>query len=69
MRHPPVRNCVDGAIVSIGLPAWAGLALTGLRRLRAGFFALLLGFLQVFVPGYPLGLVHCLQFPFYTCST
>jgi len=69
MRHPPVRNRVDGAIAVIGLPARSGLALTGglrcLRCLRARFFVVLLSLLQVFVPGYPLGLIQSVRFPFF----
>ena len=66
MRHPPVRNRVDGAIAVIGLPARSGLALAGgLCCLRALFFAVLLCLLQMFVPGYSLGLIHGLRFPFF----
>ncbi|HKW22600.1 MAG TPA: hypothetical protein VJO13_14540 [Ktedonobacterales bacterium] len=66
MRHPPVRNRVDGAIAVIGLPARSGLALTGgLRCLRARFFVVLLSLLQVFVPGYSLGLIQSVRFPFF----
>src|SRR5215468_8795605 len=58
MRHPPVRNRVDGATAVTGLPARCGLALAALRRLRTSLFVLLLCFLQMFVPGYSLGLIH-----------
>jgi hypothetical protein len=66
MRHPPVRNRVDGAIAVIGLSARSGLALAGgLRRLRAHFFVVLLCLLQMFVPRYSLGLIHSNGFPFF----
>lgn len=70
MRHPPVRNRVDGAIAVIGLPARSGLALVGgLRCLRARFFVVFLCLLQMFVPGYSLGLIHSDWFPFFGSLT
>lgn len=61
MRHPPVRNRVDGALAFMGLPARSGLALAGLCCLRTGFFVLLLCLLQMLMPGDPLGLIHTVR--------
>jgi hypothetical protein len=69
MRHPPVRNRVDGAIAIMGLPARSGLTLADLCRLRLRFFAMFLGLLQMLVPGYSLGLIHDAPSLFFSRST
>jgi hypothetical protein len=69
MRHPPVRNRVDGAIAVIGLPTRSGLALAGLHCLRARLIAVFFCLFQMFVPGYSLGFIHGYRFPFLELHT